>query len=146
MIDHVEEGVARGERDVFGVVDTVLGDRDPGGGKKPARHGEFRRQEVIVAGELRVTDVLAGSLPLAQTEPHPQGRPHLDCGAAGLAVALGEVRVAGREHRARGVDRDEQHRAHTELLDVHVAGLFPRRDGPQALRSQAVVGGHRAGG
>jgi hypothetical protein len=71
-----------------------------------------------------------------------KGRAHLDRGAAGLAVALGEVRVAGREQAARGVDRDEEHRALAELLDVHVAGLLARRDGPQALGGEPGVGGH----
>src|SRR5215469_9102038 len=106
------------------MVDAVLGDRDAGGGEEPAWRGELRRQVVVLAGEPEVADVLVGRLALAQAEPHPQGGAHLDRGAAGFAVALGEVPVAGREQGARGVYRDEQHRALAELLDIHVAALL----------------------
>src|SRR5215472_2248360 len=74
MVDHVEQRVAGGERDVLGVVDAVPGDRDPRGGVEPARRGVLRRQVVLVPGEPEVADVLLRRLALAQTEPDTQGR------------------------------------------------------------------------
>ena len=55
---------------------------------------------------------------------HP--RTHFDAGAAGFAVALREVHVAGGEERTGHVDRQQDGRAGGQLLDVEVAAGFTR--------------------
>ncbi len=145
VVDHVEQGVAGGQGEVLGAVLAVAGDRQAGGGEEPAGGGELGRQVVVVAGELEVLDAAGGGPALVDGEADGQGRAHLDGGATGLVVALGEVGVAGREQPALGVHRDVEPGALAELLDVDVAGGLPGRDGAQGLGGDGRIRGDGVG-
>src|SRR4029450_9132963 len=146
VVDHVEQGVAGGQGEVLGAALAVAGDRQAGGGEEPARGGVLGRQVVVVAGELEVLDAAGRGPALVDGETDVEGRAHLDGGATGLAVALGEVGVAGREQPPLGVHRDVEPGAGAELLDVDVAGRLPGRDGAQGLGGDGLGGGDGGGG
>ena len=76
-------------------------------------------------------------------EAHHGGCAHFDRGDADLAVALGEMAVAGREQRTLVEDRQEQLGALGELLDVEIAAVLARRQGAQAVQP-AGAARHRA--
>ena len=82
--------------------------------------------------------------PLRSVEAEVGPRAHLDRGAAGLAVALRVVHVAGRDQRALGVDRQQHGHPGGGLLDVGVAGGLAGRDGAQPLARHRAAGGHGA--
>jgi hypothetical protein len=64
--------------------------------------------EVVAALESRPANAAPLGLATLRAEAHHARRAHLDRGQADLAVALGEVRVAGREQRALHGDRQEK--------------------------------------
>jgi hypothetical protein len=98
-----------------------------------------RRAVVVVARELDLADVALGRHALAHLELEVERRAHLDRGAAALAVALREVRVADREQRSRSRHRNRQPYAFAELLDVQVAAGLSGRDGAQRFGGDARV-------
>ena len=69
---------------------------------------------------------------------------HFDRGAAGLAIALGEMRVADREQRAVDKHRQHQPRPFAQLLDVEIAAVLARRDRAQRLGRDRLAARHRA--
>src|SRR5260370_12264690 len=71
--------------------------------------------------------------PFIEGKPHQDRAGHLDRRAAGLAIALREMRVADREQRAVDKDRQQEARAFAQLLDVEIATVFARRDRAQRL-------------
>ena len=119
------------------------------GGGEIARRGPFRRQEVVGVGVAREGYVMPGGFALMDGKPDGAGCAHLDGGDADLAVALGEVAVAGGVEAAGNGDGDEETGAGGELLGVDVAAVFPGRNGAQALIGDSPAGGHgvlRVGG
>src|SRR2546425_5927901 len=106
------------------------------------RRGTAQRgsDEVVAALEPRPADAPALSLAPVHAEAHRAGGAHLHGGDADLAVALGEVAVAGREQRALHRDREQQLRALTELLHVEVAPVLSGRQ-----RAESVGGGVAGG-
>ena len=80
-----------------------------------------------------------------QLEAHHGGGAHLDRGDADLAVALGEMAVAGREQRALLEHRQKQLRPLGQLLHVEIAAVLARRQRAQPGEA-AGPGRHRAVG
>jgi hypothetical protein len=97
---------------------------------------------VVLPGEPEVTDVPGRRLTLAQPEAHARGGAYLDGRAAGLAVALGEVSVAGREQPALHADRDEHSGRSADVAQpspISQSAADHRRD----VRVPLVVAGGR---
>ena len=109
------------------------------GGVNPAGGG-------VVPLEAQGPDAPLGRLALAQVEAGPQRGGHLDGRAAALAVALGEVGVAGREQRALRPHREQESRTGGDLPDVDIAAVLAGRDGPQPPGGDGRVVRHRPAG
>src|SRR5215207_787110 len=144
VLYHVEQRVPGGQADVLALVGAVLAHADTGGGEEAARDGHLRPGEVVVPEELQVPDTPSCGLALPDPEAQVDARPDLYGRPAGLAVALGVVDVARRDQAALGVDRHQHGRAGRDLLDVYVPGRLARRDGPERLPGDRLVGRHGA--
>src|SRR5207244_10267021 len=79
-----------------------------------------------------------------QLEADHRSRAHLDRGHANLAVALREMRVAGREEGTSREYREVELGALGKLLHIEIAAVFARRQGAQPGEA-AGPGWHRTG-
>src|SRR2546427_1720362 len=95
QVDHVEQRVPAGEREVLTLVHSVLTDRHAHGRDAPLRRCPFRWREVTGVREVGASERTRGSRALQHAEAHGDGRAHLNGGDTHLAVALSEVAVAG---------------------------------------------------
>src|SRR5262249_29904082 len=102
--------------------------------------GPARVGEIVAPLEARPADATPGRLAMVDPEADHARRRHLHRGHAHLAVALGEVAVAGREEGALDGHGQEELGPAGELLHVEVAAVLAGRQGAEA------VGGGRARG
>ena len=130
VLQHVEQRVARGQGDVFGLVAPIAVDALASGGVKPPGHGDFRRHEVIRSLEGHVLP--APPLAFEHLEAHGEGGAHLDGRAADLAVALGEVGVSRGKQRSALKHRQVDRGSGGQLADIDIAAVLPGRRGAQA--------------
>ena len=129
-VEHLDQRSPRCHVEIHVGEAPVIVHRYPGG--REVRAARARRR--LPAGDGRLPAVAS------QADAHGRRAAGLDRRDADLAVALGEVQVADREHRARHVHGKEQPAAGLQVADVHVAAVLARREG-----AQAVAGGRRRG-
>src|SRR5215218_2656133 len=95
VLDHVEQGILGREAQILTLVGAVFVHPDAGSGEEPARGGQLRGGEVVVAEILQVLDAAPLCFALPDPEAQMHASPHLYRCPAGLAVALRVMDIAG---------------------------------------------------
>src|SRR5262249_19054218 len=134
IVDGIETGPAIGD----GHVDIVLLAFIIDG--QALEHQELR---IARFNRARLEDGLLQSVllhsTLDQVDMEVDEARHLDGAAEGdLAIALREMKVAGRESRAFDIDRKIHSAAARQVFDVAVSAMFTRRDGAHCLLRRLV--------
>src|SRR6185437_17180804 len=88
QLDHLEEGVARRQRQILALLGPILADRHSHGGNEVGGRRPFRPREEAGMGEARPADRPPRRLAGMQAEAQRDGGAHLDRADASLAVAL----------------------------------------------------------